>query len=1051
MTKKTKIAKKVQSKAINPATLEDPQSRSEAFLHFINGTGRITFDQLPKPQSRVEWLLYYLCEKINAGNIGGGGGGQAPTEYIKTASYDANTETLTLTKQDNTTVELDLTPYVKNWEDLSDTHKLANINLFNPLEVIYDELYDSGNGDIESSTGWARVSVDVTGGETYTIIKNAHDSVTHVYLDSDGNVLQRVTNNGSEENGRRKYVISVPQQAGTVPTPVAKLGFNIYPNSKDTIEDIMVFKGDITVPNQTIPFTNNADIIIDGSKVSMAFDNRGTNLVSQTVAGAINELDNKCEGSLKTWGDLEDVIEYPYENLLDVSKRVEGGYYEDDGSITPSPTWSTVKVPVEPSTAYTLLRKDNTGSACRRVIYLDADGNRIDNYYSDNNPSNSVYHYYTFTTPQDCVYIGLSLPHSTTSGLTAMIIEDDVSTYTGNQIPFADGELIQIGTEVSYAFDNSNSNLVSTTYNSAIKEVNEKINIRPKKSFVICVAGQSNAVGYDESPVTEYSSKNLNPNRLRQLGIYENENLENIPLGHHAHSFQDMRSFTNPANPNLRGPKGIHLPLGNLLLNEVPEDYEIVFVSATHGDTGFTKGNTGNYVQGTMKPATLAGQRWGADSPYFLAMRDRIKHMLDKNEENIFGGVIWIQGEADYTNATDHEIGFTAMTNEFFRYFNTEGNQKYKSRVAKKEWGRHLWYNVDTTYWWYTQNKTQDIWDFYKRWNSDTYVEIPRDTDTNAINGTYRSSVHTSSNPPSHFGNDAYTKVIAPRVLAKMKENNGLFGNDIKCSEKPVEEWIDLNDVTETYSFYNNYNDRIEMHSNYIHSNGNITQNHREHWRAVIIPVVSGKTYYLYNKYTDRADMAAMVGSNSVVYYNTNKNIFDTSTRVSSTRLTTITQIGGKNVVEFVAPPGVTHIGMNFFVGTASGVNYVDSMTEVVLCEKEYITTTTLPADYIPHKIVTKTNINGDKVTINYGSVIGNTGKTELKEVLEVLASRQVGGGNASGITSINDFTPNNGRVKLGLAIEGSNLKLKAQGTDVADLTFYETIDGDNLVNGLSI
>ena len=57
------------------------------------------------------------------------------------------------------------------------------------------------------------------------------------------------------------------------------------------------------------------------------------------------------------------------------------------------------------------------------------------------------------------------------------------------------------------------------------------------------------------------------------------------------------------------------------------------------------------------------------------------------------------------------------------------------------------------------------IWDHYRSWNPGTYVEIPRDTDTNEVNGTGL----TTAIRPRHFGNDAYQRVVAPRIVEKMK------------------------------------------------------------------------------------------------------------------------------------------------------------------------------------------------------------------------------------------------------------------------------------------
>lgn len=302
----------------------------------------------------------------------------------------------------------------------------------------------------------------------------------------------------------------------------------------------------------------------------------------------------------------------------------------------------------------------------------------------------------------------------------------------------------------------------------------------PKKWFVVCVAGQSNAIGFDESPVSNVISKNLNPNRIRQLGLYDNHNLQIVPLTHHADAYENVSGRRNPATPDKQGPKGVHLPLANLLLDEIPDDYGVLMISTAYGGTGFTKAgrSTGvdDYNAEKMKPNTAArptGQyNWGKDSAYFYGMRDRIKHVLDLNTENIFGGVVWIQGEEDTTDPTGHKEGFTAMTTEFFRFFNEEGEGKYKNQVAKRVWDKDLWYNVETVNYFYEEANADAVWQNYREFNAKTYVEIPRDTDSNVVNGT---SEPTSAMAKGHFGNDSYTKVIAPRIFKKMSENGALI------------------------------------------------------------------------------------------------------------------------------------------------------------------------------------------------------------------------------------------------------------------------------------
>ncbi|MGN1314402.1 MAG: hypothetical protein ACI4VG_05225 [Lachnospiraceae bacterium] len=89
------------------------------------------------------------------------------------------------------------------------------------------------------------------------------------------------------------------------------------------------------------------------------------------------------------------------------------------------------------------------------------------------------------------------------------------------------------------------------------KDVDEKTY---NKFVVVCIAGQSNAVGYDESPVdTEFTYKNIDHSRIKQLGFYGKQNLQVIDLGYCAQSMQDMRAY-NRKGTETAGTKGIHSP-----------------------------------------------------------------------------------------------------------------------------------------------------------------------------------------------------------------------------------------------------------------------------------------------------------------------------------------------------------------------------------------------------------------------------------------------------------------------------------------------------------
>lgn len=301
------------------------------------------------------------------------------------------------------------------------------------------------------------------------------------------------------------------------------------------------------------------------------------------------------------------------------------------------------------------------------------------------------------------------------------------------------------------------------------------------KYVVVCVAGQSNAVGYDESPIeTNFTYKNLDTNRIKQLGFYGNQNLQIIDLGYCAQNMQDMRKKSN-GNPiqdknGVVGTKGIHLPLANLMLDYIPEDYGILVLPIAFGGTGFTgSATTGTYNKQDKKPNERGQgegtsiQRWGVGTAYYQTLRDRIIHALTLNEANLFAGIVWCQGENDQNDAAGHKTGFENMTAELFRELNAYNSGSLKKRVPKGEWDRDIWYNMETVYDWYNRNQCKTIWNNYKEWNPKTYVEIKStNADSNETNGTRA----TANNLADHYGNNAYYRIIAPKVLQKMIDMN---------------------------------------------------------------------------------------------------------------------------------------------------------------------------------------------------------------------------------------------------------------------------------------
>ena len=281
-----------------------------------------------------------------------------------------------------------------------------------------------------------------------------------------------------------------------------------------------------------------------------------------------------------------------------------------------------------------------------------------------------------------------------------------------------------------------------------------------KKYMILCVAGQSNAVGYDESAIPADYCSRFDTDRIFQLGLYGEDNLKVIPLGPCAQNFQDMRPFGNPANPGV-GTRGIHLPLAHRLLSVIPEDYDILVLPCAYGGTGFTVGEYGTYDEKTLRPE--AGiWRWGVESCYYRALCDRIGFVLDMNPENFFLSVLWCQGEWDSEDAAGHRIGFTAMTEDFFSRMKTA----YSGRVYKGNWDKSIWYNMETVAFWHSFHQCPLIWEQYRAWNLETYIPIPRETDSNEVNGTGITAKQRSA----HFGNDSFDRIIAPAVAKVMSE-----------------------------------------------------------------------------------------------------------------------------------------------------------------------------------------------------------------------------------------------------------------------------------------
>ena len=333
-----------------------------------------------------------------------------------------------------------------------------------------------------------------------------------------------------------------------------------------------------------------------------------------------------------------------------------------------------------------------------------------------------------------------------------------------------------------------------------------------KKWIVIATAGQSNSVGYDESPITQEDLNLISP-RIKQLGTENDNNLQLVELRPAANNFQNMAtlnpSVSNPASVSgEKGTKGIQLPLAAELIKHLPEDTGVVIVTSAFGDTGFSKGQVGTYDAPKMRPNYLNGNnhrggiKWSETSPYYLALKDRIKYVLDKTDaenEYLFGGVVWCQGEADSEgnswngndiNKTPNEPNARACRDGFIKVVNKLKSDlaSYNAKSLFNTFGKEAWFAYETTGWWLSDMDrsewNQKIWNFYRDYlGGNHYTSLSRETTvTNATNSTGK----TSSNRASHIGNSAFRTILGPKVANKIMVATNKIKADTYSSVTPL-------------------------------------------------------------------------------------------------------------------------------------------------------------------------------------------------------------------------------------------------------------------------
>lgn len=292
---------------------------------------------------------------------------------------------------------------------------------------------------------------------------------------------------------------------------------------------------------------------------------------------------------------------------------------------------------------------------------------------------------------------------------------------------------------------------------------------RIRRSYIVVVAGQSNAVGYDESP---HKPSDYNPvpfayyEQLYATTRSSYANAGQVPIrAPYIDCFQNMRSVTNSAGGIV---KGIHRYIAEKLIGFVPEDYELEIFGYAYGGSGVKTGNAGS-VSGANLPTNST--LWGDTGALSIACGKRLGlHFKTIQPQSKLMAIVWCLGEFDgqaSVSTADYADGFekTVATIVANANLNNENylNPNFKLDTTESNGiKRPLWivYPGPQEYW-NTKGTFKQIIQWQKE-NFTNFIELPENLQTNNSNpsGTKKESWRdwagygfTSSALASHYAN----------------------------------------------------------------------------------------------------------------------------------------------------------------------------------------------------------------------------------------------------------------------------------------------------------
>lgn len=377
------------------------------------------------------------------------------------------------TKIKSTTVESAIkelsSSTITKWGDLKHVTEYPHTNLLNYSTKVTGHYSGSNNNEVwTENPDWSTCFIDVEEGQAYSVYRRNNDTHRIILTNNiKGNKIDAL--NISTSNNIAGF------EGGyfTIPTNrnITKIAVQ-FQHDVNGQDDIMVFKDNVANFTDFIPYMEGNSIQI-GKEVWYEFDNTGTNIQSTTVHGAIKELSNLNDNFITKWEDLDHVTRYPYANLIDYGKKITGYWYGNNGGEhhIPNTFWSIYELPVKPNGIYTIFRKNATLDSSRYEFFND------DTHIETRQVQNATHdgwHKQVIQVPHNVNKVGMCFQHNLNSEDSLMAIEGDLSNISVNFIPYIDGQLLQIGNELSLKFDNTGTNINSKTISSAIKELSNR-------------------------------------------------------------------------------------------------------------------------------------------------------------------------------------------------------------------------------------------------------------------------------------------------------------------------------------------------------------------------------------------------------------------------------------------------------------------------------------------------------------------------------------------------------------------------------------------------